>query len=1609
MRLRLLRTLLVYGAVGVSAAVGARVLFRALGLPSWTTILAWTLLLVGLPVALWVARGAGGRGRDRAPGRRGTDPDDLLERAQELFLEALELPAERWDAYVERGAAGDRAVADEARALLRAHARQGPLDVARDRIVAPLADEVRSVADLEGQTLRHYEIEERLGGGGMGVVYRARDVRLARTVALKFLSSHLLSDPEAKERFLLEARAAAALDHPNICTVHDIGEADDGRLYIAMAYCEGETLQRRIGRGRIRLDEALDITAQVCRGLAQAARHGILHRDIKPGNLILTDDGRVKIVDFGLAKTGDAGLTRTGARMGTVSYMSPEQTRGEPVDHRTDVWSVGVVLYEMVTGTRPFKGGSDQAVIHSILNEAPVPPQELVEGLPVGVAALIDRALQKDPVRRWPDAKSMLLAAERLLADPKSGTDSMPSLPPEGERRLITVLACAISGFENLLEGLEPGAVEREVTGLRTRVQGVVEDYGGVLNEFAEDRVVALFGVPVAHEDDALRAVRAALEIRELQRGPVELRLAVGSGHVPIRAAETGNRPYWMGGRVVTDVARLASVGSVGDVLAFPDLARALTPFVETEQRASVRISPDLPLVAPLAVLCETDVDSRLDASRPGSLTRFVGRSTEVDRLTRALEGAEAGSGSVVTVIGDAGVGKSRLLHEFRGSLANRGVPYVQGRCQAHGALTPFLPFIECVKAMLGWTRAHPERGHDLVVEGTRALGRELEIYLPVLLHLLSIESDAYPLPEYLKGEDLRAAVGEALVSVLTLGSQGRPLVLLLEDWHWADGGSADVLDQLTEMVTAYPVLLVVTARPERGAARNPLRGHVQLDLAPLDAGSSVEVMRASLRGAGIPEELSDHIAEKTGGNPFFIEELCHTLLDSGTILVEDGEARLAGSLDRLTIPDTVQGVLKTRLDRLDPEAREVLRSASVIGRQFGLELLRRVVPSPSRLESALDGLRTAGLIQLTSLLPEPTYRFKHALTLDVTYDSLLERQRRERHALVGEAIESLYAGRLDELAERLAEHFAGAEDWERAVRYGIAAAERASGLWRLREAATILARTREWVHRRGGSEEWRRETLVRLLLEEERHLETLGDRDGQQALIDELLALLPDRPSPELATVFVRQGELLTLQGRPQDAHAACSRAIQLAEACGAEDVRIMALRAIGHLLWRNDRNQAAVGPLTEVVEWDRQGAPATVLLRDLVNLGRVLRELGEFEEPTAIGEEARAIARNSGNPVDVIYAQNYLGHLMRTAGRPQEALEEFEKGNAVAVAHHLPVRQTFNMLATAALRMELGHLDESFAAYEEAIGLARRGRRPDSLAHALTLYADALMTLGTPGDALPSYEEAVSILRRMRSDHTLSETLGKLALAYEAAGRGEAGPTWREAKRLRLDLGDRAGALAAAEHEAALEGGGDESARSLFAAVLELADQLGDEAAGARARNRLALMAWRAGDLTEAERLYTQAAERVRQADEPGSLGVVLNGLGVVLTHAGRLTEAQDVLQEALEANRMAGRPGPEADTLAALGAAAGRAGDAARAYDWYQRCLEKRREAGDRAGEGWALHRLAELSRDAGASERWSAFASAALTIAREVEDAELESLCSRTKPGDPARPT
>ena len=342
-----------------------------------------------------------------------------------------------------------------------------------------------------------------------------------------------------------------------------------------------------------------------------------------------------------------------------------------------------------------------------------------------------------------------------------------------------------------------------------------------------------------------------------------------------------------------------------------------------------------------------------------------------------------------------------------------------------------YLPLTDTLRRGLGLLDGDkPEQLLEKAVANVRAIDPALEDYLPCYLHLLSIPSEEYALPAEFPGEALRARLQEAYAAIVTQNTRDKPMVLILEDWHWVDEASDTALRYLLGLIAPHPLLVVVIHRPEYEGTWSGIANHSALALTALSPEHTEAIICAVLEAERLPERLGELIHERTSGNPFFIEEMCQDLQEDGTVLVKDGQAALTRSLEKLTLPTSVQAVIRSRLDRLDDNHREVLRLASVIGREFGQRLLEKAHPGASSLSPLLEALKGQELIQQVRVLPDVAYLFKHVLTQVVVYETLLLERRRSLHGLVAQAFEELHADRLEEHYEQLAHHYARGNCW---------------------------------------------------------------------------------------------------------------------------------------------------------------------------------------------------------------------------------------------------------------------------------------------------------------------------------------------------------------------------------------------------------------------------------------------------------------------------------------------------------------------------------------------------------------------------------------------------
>jgi serine/threonine protein kinase/predicted ATPase len=1542
---------------------------------------------------------------------------------QDLLSAALERVPEERRAFLAEACGEDGDLRREVESLLAAHERGGRFDRLADALhAAPAAPLDQTLA--AGTALAHYRVREVLGGGGMGVVYLAHDTRLDRTVALKFLSRHLSLDPVAKQRFLMEAQTAASLDHPNICTIHEIGEAADGRLYIVMPHYRGEPLSARLARGPLPLDEALEIALQTARGLAKAHDRGIVHRDVKPGNLMITEEGVVKMLDFGIAKMADVSLTDPGQVVGTVGYMSPEQAAGDPVDHRSDLWSVGVVLYEMVAGRRPFEGDQPQTVIAEILTADPTPPA--LPG-PGSSAAnrLIARLLAKAPSQRFATAAALIPALEDAVAlargepPPWGSTDAAlaPDLiAPDGERRQISVLAGRLAGYPALLERLPPEELEGRLARVREAAGEIVARHEGTVNQFGQGEFVCFFGVPITHEDDCVRAVRAGLEVMRWLGAmgenfggeePLGLQAGIGTGLCVVQPARRPDRAYAVAGHALDSAALLVSHAGAGEILLAPGCVRLVAPFVETEPARPLTL-PDRaePLVVH-RVLRESGVTTRFEAATGSALSTFSGREPELAALGARLDEAAAGRGQLVTVVGEAGLGKSRLIHEFTGSLAGRDVRVIRGRCPLHGAGRPYHPLVEALRDAFDLAALGAALDGDAVASWIQSKRPTLEDFIPLYLDLLSAPSERHPMPSHLQGKHLRSAMNEALLSALTADLGGLPVVLALEDWHWTDDASHEALEYLATLAPQYPLLVVVTYRPGYGVAWAEASQPSSLQLRPLDLEASARVVQSVLRADAVPGETALAIHERAGGNPFFVEELCHTLLEQGLVTVAGGHAVLGGSLDELHLPETVEGVIRTRLDRLDVDTREVMRVASVVGREFSQSVLERAVGEQASVECALPRLIEPGLVQRVRTVPEPLYCFRHVLTREVAYETLLQHQRRGLHARVGAALEVVHAGDLEQHADLLARHFGHAEDWRRAVRYGRQAARQAAELSEFARALEMLERVEAWATKLPTDVE--RDTgLVDTLLDQERLCETLGLRTRQQEIIARLVALLEPRGDRDrLAEVCRRQGDLYTLRKRFDDADVVLQRALALSTERANQAVQRNTLTSLGLLCWHGGRLRDGLTYLERALEIDRARGEKSQIAQDLHNLAAILRALGEHQRALVALEEALTLAEEAGDPLTTGHVLANMSQVYRRIGDLEGALAHMRRAENVTRVHRLLIELPFILTSIAHLLLERGQVDESLALYREAIAIGRRSRNADALAQSLGIAGDVLAGLDRHGEAVPCLGEAAALFAQLERPDSESRMRTRAAELLERLGRHqEAAAEWAAVRDLAHTLKDTRLEVSALEGLArvARDGRGDlAAAGAALDQALASAAPLDDAALEARLCNAAGIVAWRRGAFADALALYERTLELCRERDDPAGTGLALNSLAVTLVRLDRRDDAYARLEEAAAFNRASGERLLEAHAQAALGdlhCDDGRLGDAERCY---RRSLRIRRAIADRRGEGWMLVRLARVAgaRNDGAAA--SRRREQAHRIAELIADPELLRACGSAAAG------
>ena len=647
--------------------------------------------------------------------------------------------------------------------------------------------------------------------------------------------------------------------------------------------------------------------------------------------------------------------------------------------------------------------------------------------------------------------------------EPLAALPAAPSAPASGdaEHRSVTVLFADAEGSTELTRRIGDEEAYRLVRRAVAAMTDAVERHHGTVTQFRGDGIMALFGAPVAREDAAVEAVVAGLEMQEAlecladdlsSRVGASCRFRVGVHTGPVVVGRLADR-------VVVDITAIGDTANVasrleqgadaGAVWLSEATWRAVRDFVDCTPVGAIEAKGlPLPLVAYRAVR-RTAARTRLEAASARGLSRFVGRSRELALLDTMVGHLAEGRGQSVLLVGEAGIGKSRLLLELRTRVADRA-RWIEGQSRATGSGTPWLPVVDLVRHAFGVDETSaPARVADTVDAATARWSEEARSSAPYLKWLLRAGDDDAVDPE---PQARRAAINEAVRALVT---ELAPVVVVVEDLHWADEASEGVVAAVAAAVADAPVLLVATTRPGYDGAAGPWGTTIGLDqLAPSEAAA---LAASALDAASLPEPVRDVIAARTEGNPLFVEEVAASLAETGALRREGDTWVLVDDASRLAVPTTLHDVILARIDRLDPEARAALQLAAVIGREFTRTLLDRIADLRHPLDGHLGTLTRLELIRQKAHFPELTFLFKHALTHEVTYSTLLNERRRQLHGVVARAIEELYGDRVLDIADELVRHWVEAGDDRRALDYLDAAAERALSAFSVREAAAYF------------------------------------------------------------------------------------------------------------------------------------------------------------------------------------------------------------------------------------------------------------------------------------------------------------------------------------------------------------------------------------------------------------------------------------------------------------------------------------------------------------------------------------------------------------------------
>ena len=983
----------------------------------------------------------------------------------------------------------------------------------------------------------------------------------------------------------------------------------------------------------------------------------------------------------------------------------------------------------------------------------------------------------------------------------------------EGERKQVTVLFADLKGSMELLADRDPEEARKLLDPVLERMMEAVHRYEGTVNQVMGDGIMALFGAPLAHEDHAVRACYAALdlqaalrryadEVRRTRGVKLQIRVGLNSGEVVVRAVGSDLRmDYSAVGQTTHLAARMEQLADPGSTLLTADTLRLAEGFVEVKPLGPVPVKG---LDAPIEVyelVGAGPVRSRLQAAASRGLTRFVGRERELEQLRVALGQTAAGRGQVVAIVGEPGVGKSRLVSEVTHSHRTHGWLIVESGSVSYGKATPYLPVIDLLKAYFKIQDRDDHREiREKVTGKALTLDEALKTSLPAFLGLLDVPVDD-PTWQTLDPPQRRRQTLEAVKRLLLRESQMQPLLVVFEDLHWIDSETQALLDSVVDSLPTARVLLLTNYRPEYEHRWTSKTYYAQVRLDALPYESAEELLQSLLGDDPELQPLTTLLIERTEGNPFFLEESVRTLVETKVLIGERGAYRVARPVDPTQVPTTVQAVLAARIDRLPPEEKQLLQTAAVVGKDVPYQILAAIAEEPAdTLRQRLGHLQAAEFLYETSLFSDSEYTFKHALTHDVAYATLLHERRRTLHAKIVEAIEALYPDRLTEQVERLAHHAFRGEAWEKAVLYLRQAGTKASARSANRDALASFEQGLQALQHlpegRGKAEQ-----AIDLRFDLRHSLYLLGDLERVFEYLREAEGLARAyQDQRRLAWVWIWMSLYLSTSGHQVEAHTLAQDARTIAHTLSDTALRIAANYYVGWACHLAGDYQQAVEALQENADAlagdrsrERFGFTGFPAVQSRCYLAWSLAERGHFDEGIAHGQEGIRLAEELHHPYSLVVGCFGLGHLYRIKGALSEAVALFERALTSSREWNLAIASPFQAWG-------LGHVWTLSGRVAEGRSLLQQGLKDleslrVELFHSLILIhlGEALVLANRPGEALVAAEQALGLTRERRErghEAYALRLLGEIASHKDSPDVETSETRYREALALATEL---------------------------------------------------------------------------------------------------------------------------------------------------------------------------------------------------------------------------